>query len=208
MTGCTGWRAILVIGLLAFRLIWGFCRHTLCAISRFRRLGSRRARWSIFHRGITGRYIELNPAGTADAGGAAAHARGLRNHRCDVGDRHLLRRLVGEDTHAYASDAVIILVALHVSASWWWACFSARTWCARCSPAASASSQSLIFAHTPRRLCKDDPCSATADRRWCASWRGPSRSPRSGSRRGSSNRALPASPASRRGHRATSSPAH
>ena len=52
------------------------------------------------------------------------------------------------------------------------------------------------------------PPTAPAGRRWCASWRDPSRSPRSGFPRGSSGPGLPASPASPPVHRATSLPAH
>lgn len=103
------------IGLLAFRLVWGFwgSRH-----SRFRMVGVRlRAApfylWNL-RRGITGRYIGLNPAGTlmlvALLVALAVSA--------ITGALSVTVTFFGvwwiEDTHAYASDAVIVLAVLHI----------------------------------------------------------------------------------------------
>lgn len=105
-----------VIGLLAFRLVLGFCGSRY---SRFRMIGVRlRAAplylWNL-RRGITGRYIGLNPAGTlmlvALLLSLAASA--------ITGALSVTVTFFGvwwiEDTHAYASDAVMILVVLHVA---------------------------------------------------------------------------------------------
>lgn len=104
-----------IIGLLAFRLVWGFwgSRH-----SRFRMVGVRlRAApfylWNL-RRGITGRYIGLNPAGTlmlvALLVALAVSA--------ITGALSVTVTFFGvwwiEDTHAYASDAVIVLAVLHI----------------------------------------------------------------------------------------------
>jgi cytochrome b len=104
-----------VIGLLAFRLIWGFVgtRH-----SRFRRLGPRLRAAPFFFcnlgRGHTGRYLGLNPAGAAMLVALML----LLTVSAVSGAMQVTVRFFGvwwvEDTHAYASDAVIILVVLHV----------------------------------------------------------------------------------------------
>lgn len=104
-----------VIGLLAFRLVWGFWGSRY---SRFRMIGVRlRAApyylWNL-RRGITGRYIGLNPAGTlmlvALLAALAVSA--------ITGALSVTVTFFGvwwiEDTHAYASDAVIVLVVLHI----------------------------------------------------------------------------------------------
>lgn len=104
-----------VIGLLAFRLVWGFWGSRY---SRFRMIGVRlRAApyylWNL-RRGITGRYIGLNPAGTlmlvALLVALAVSA--------ITGALSVTVTFFGvwwiEDTHAYASDAVIVLVVLHI----------------------------------------------------------------------------------------------
>ncbi|UFX45269.1 cytochrome b/b6 domain-containing protein [Bradyrhizobium sp. 41S5] len=104
-----------VIGLLAFRLIWGFAGTRY---ARFGRLGIRlRAApgyiWNL-RRGITGRYIGLNPAGTVML---VALLLTLAVSAI-TGAMEVTVPFFGvwwvEDTHAYASDAVIILVGLHV----------------------------------------------------------------------------------------------
>ncbi|MBR0844584.1 cytochrome b/b6 domain-containing protein [Bradyrhizobium liaoningense] len=104
-----------VIGLLAFRLVWGFLGSRY---SRFRMIGVRLRTapgylWNL-RRGITGRYIGLNPAGTlmlvALLVSLAVSA--------ITGAMSVTTTFFGvwwvEDTHAYASDAVIVLVVLHV----------------------------------------------------------------------------------------------
>lgn len=104
-----------VLGLLAFRLVWGFWGSRY---SRFRMVGVRlRAApgylWNL-RRGITGRYLGLNPAGTlmlvALLLAIAVSA--------ITGAMSVTVTFFGvwwiEDTHAYSSDAVIVLVVLHV----------------------------------------------------------------------------------------------
>ncbi|MDN5005945.1 cytochrome b/b6 domain-containing protein [Bradyrhizobium sp. GCM10027634] len=105
-----------VIGLLVFRLVWGFCGSRY---SRFRMIGVRlRAApsylWNL-RRGITGRYIGLNPAGTLML---VALLLSLTISAI-TGALSVTVTFFGvwwiEDTHAYASDAVIVLVVLHVA---------------------------------------------------------------------------------------------
>jgi cytochrome b len=104
-----------VIGLLVFRLVWGLVGNRY---SRFRMIGVRvRAApgylWNL-RRGITGRYLGLNPAGTlmmvALLAALAVSA--------ITGALSVTVTFFGvwwiEDTHAYASDAAIVLVVLHV----------------------------------------------------------------------------------------------
>lgn len=104
-----------IIGLLAFRLILGFWGSRY---SRFRMIGVRlRAApfylWNL-RRGIAGGYIGLNPAGTlmmvALLVALAVSA--------ITGALSVTVTFFGvwwiEDTHAYASDAVIVLVVLHI----------------------------------------------------------------------------------------------
>lgn len=104
-----------VIGLLAFRLVWGFWGSRY---SRFRMIGVRlraapRYLWNL-RRGITGRYIGLNPAGTLMlvtllvALAVSAITGALSVTVTFFGVWWI------EDTHAYASDAVIVLVVLHI----------------------------------------------------------------------------------------------
>ncbi|MBR0783580.1 cytochrome b/b6 domain-containing protein [Bradyrhizobium iriomotense] len=104
-----------VLGLLAFRLVWGFWGSRY---SRFRMVGVRlraapRYLWNL-RRGISGRYIGLNPAGTlmlvALLLAVAVSA--------ITGAMSVTVTFFGlwwvEDTHHYSSDAVIVLVVLHV----------------------------------------------------------------------------------------------
>lgn len=104
-----------VLALLAFRLVWGFWGSRY---SRFRMVGVRlraapRYLWNL-RRGMTGRYIGLNPAGTlmlvALLLAIAVSA--------ITGAMSVTVTFFGvwwiEDTHAVASDAVIVLVVLHV----------------------------------------------------------------------------------------------
>ena len=104
-----------VIGLLVFRLIWGFRGSRY---SRFRMIGVRlRAApsylWNL-RRGITGRYIGLNPAGTLMLV-ALLLAIAIS---AITGAMSVTVTFFGvwwvEDTHHYSSDAVIVLVVLHV----------------------------------------------------------------------------------------------
>ena len=105
-----------VLALLAFRLVWGLWGSRY---SRFRMVGVRlRAApgylWNL-RRGITGRYIGLNPAGTlmlvALLLSTAVSA--------ITGALSVTVTFFGiwwiEDTHAIASDAVIVLAVLHVA---------------------------------------------------------------------------------------------
>lgn len=104
-----------VIALLAFRLVWGFWGSRY---SRFRMIGVRlRAAPSYLlnlRRGITGRYIGLNPAGTLMLVALLASLA----VSVITGAMSVTVTFFGvwwiEDTHAYASDAVIVLVVLHV----------------------------------------------------------------------------------------------
>ncbi|WP_076863359.1 cytochrome b/b6 domain-containing protein [Bradyrhizobium mercantei] len=104
-----------VIALLAFRLIWGFAGTRY---ARFGRLGVRlraapRYLWNL-RRGITGRYIGLNPAGTVMLVALLL----LLAVSAITGAMEVTVTFFGvwwvEDTHVYASNAVLILVALHV----------------------------------------------------------------------------------------------
>jgi len=105
-----------VLGLLAFRLIWGVIgtRH-----SRFRSLGIQlRAMpaylWNL-RRGRTGRYLGLNPAGTTMQLALLL----LLVISAVTGAMQVTVRFFGvwwvEDTHALVSDAVIVLVIVHVA---------------------------------------------------------------------------------------------
>lgn len=104
-----------VLGLLAFRLLWGFLGSRY---SQFRMVGVRlRAApsylWNL-RRGISGRYIGLNPAGTLML---VALLLALAVSTI-TGAMSVTATFFGvwwvEDTHAWSSDAVIVLVVLHV----------------------------------------------------------------------------------------------
>jgi len=104
-----------VLALLAFRLVWGFWGSRY---SRFHMVGVRlRAApgylWNL-RRGITGRYIGLNPAGTLMLV-ALLLAIAIS---AITGALSVTVTFFGiwwiEDTHAVASDAVMVLVVLHV----------------------------------------------------------------------------------------------
>ena len=104
-----------VIALLAFRLVWGFWGSRY---SRFRmvwvRLRAAPGYLLNLRRGITGRYIGLNPAGTLMLV-ALLLSLGVS---VITGAMSVTVTFFGvwwiEDTHAYSSDAVIILVMLHI----------------------------------------------------------------------------------------------
>ena len=104
-----------VLGLLAFRLVWGFWGSRY---SRFRMVGVRlrvapHYLWNL-RRGMTGRYIGLNPAGTLML---VALLLSLAVSAI-TGAMSVTVTFFGvwwvEDTHHYSSDAVIVLVVLHV----------------------------------------------------------------------------------------------
>jgi len=104
-----------VLGLLVFRLVWGFWGSRY---SRFRMVGIRlRAApgylWNL-RRGMTGRYIGLNPAGTLMLVALLASLA----VSTITGAMSVTVTFFGvwwvEDTHHYSSDAVIVLVVLHV----------------------------------------------------------------------------------------------
>src|SRR3954464_7283725 len=104
-----------VIGLLAFRLGWGFfgTRH-----SRFERIGVKlRAAPNYLKnllRGNTGRYLGLNPAGAVLLVAMLA----LLAVSTVSGAMQVTVRFFGvwwvEDSHAYSSNAIIVLAGLHV----------------------------------------------------------------------------------------------
>lgn len=104
-----------VLALLAFRLLWGVWGSRY---SRFRMVGVRlraapRYLWNL-RRGMTGRYIGLNPAGTLML---VALLLSLAVSAIS-GALSVTVTFFGvwwiEDTHAVASDAVMVLVVLHV----------------------------------------------------------------------------------------------
>jgi cytochrome b len=104
-----------VIGLLVFRLAWGFLGTRY---SRFRAVRPRlRAApaylWGLRH-GNTGRYMGLNPAGAA----MMVALLSLLAISTITGAMQVTVRFFGvwwvEDTHTYSSDALMILVVLHV----------------------------------------------------------------------------------------------
>ncbi|GKQ53981.1 cytochrome b/b6 domain-containing protein [Bradyrhizobium sp. Ce-3] len=104
-----------VIALLAFRLIWGFAGTRY---ARFGRLGVRlraapRYIWNL-RRGITGRYIGLNPAGTV----MLVVLLLLLAVSAITGAMEVTVTFFGiwwvEDTHVYASNAVLVLIVLHM----------------------------------------------------------------------------------------------
>jgi cytochrome b len=105
-----------VIVLLVFRLIWGFCgsRYARFAMVGVRLRAAPRYLLNL-RRGITGRYIGLNPAGTAML---VALLISLAVSAI-TGAMQVTVTFFGvwwvEDTHAYASDAVMVLVVLHVA---------------------------------------------------------------------------------------------
>ena len=104
-----------VLGLLAFRLVWGVRGSRY---SRFRMVGVRlrvapHYLWNL-RRGMTGRYIGLNPAGTLMLV-ALLLAIAIS---AITGAMSVTVTFFGlwwvEDTHAIASDAVIVLAVVHV----------------------------------------------------------------------------------------------
>jgi cytochrome b len=104
-----------VIGLLVFRLGWGFLgtRHSRFRPVRARLRAAPAYLWGL-RRGSTGRYMGLNPAGTAMMVALLL----LLTISTITGAMQVTVRFFGvwwvEDTHAYSSDAVMILVLVHV----------------------------------------------------------------------------------------------
>jgi cytochrome b len=104
-----------VLGLLAFRLVWGFwgSRYSRFRMIRVRLRAAPGYLWNL-RRGITGRYIGLNPAGTVML---VALMLALAVSAI-TGAMSVTTAFFGvwwvEDTHHYSSDAVIVLVVLHV----------------------------------------------------------------------------------------------
>lgn len=104
-----------VIVLIAFRIGWGLFGTRY---SRFRALGRRLLAAPAYllnlHRGKTGRYRGLNPAGTAMLAAMLL----LLSVSTVTGWMSTTVRFFGvpwvEDTHGYVSDAVIVLAAVHV----------------------------------------------------------------------------------------------
>jgi cytochrome b len=104
-----------VLGLIVFRLAWGF------AGSRYSRFWTLRRRlratpqylWNL-RRGKTGRYLGLNPAGAA----MLVTMLLLLAVSAVTGWMSTTVRFFGvpwvEDTHSYVSDAVLVLALLHV----------------------------------------------------------------------------------------------
>ena len=104
-----------VLGLLAFRLVWGFwgSRYSRFRMIRVRLRAAPGYLWNL-RRGMSGRYIGLNPAGTLML---VALMLALAVSAI-TGAMSVTTTFFGvwwiEDTHHYSSDAVIVLVVLHV----------------------------------------------------------------------------------------------
>jgi len=104
-----------VIGLLVFRLGWGFfgTRHSRFRLLRARLRAAPAYLWGLSH-GNIGRYVGLNPAGAA----MMVALLSLLSISAITGAMEVTVSFFGvwwvEDTHAYSSDAVMILVLLHV----------------------------------------------------------------------------------------------
>jgi cytochrome b len=104
-----------VIALIVFRLAWGLLGTRF---SRFHAIGRRLRAAPAYlfklHRGKTGRYRGLNPAGTAMMVALLL----LLTVSTVTGWMSTTVRFFGvpwvEDTHGYVSDAVMVLVVVHV----------------------------------------------------------------------------------------------
>ena len=104
-----------VIGLIAFRIVWGLFGTRY---SRFRALGRRLRAAPAYllslHQGRSGRYRGLNPAGTSMMVAMLL----LLAVSTATGWMSTTVRFFGvpwvEDTHGYVSGAVIVLVVVHV----------------------------------------------------------------------------------------------
>ncbi len=104
-----------VLGLLVFRLVWGFwgSRYSRFRMIRVRLRAAPGYLWNL-RRGITGRYIGLNPAGTLMLVALLVSL----TVSAVTGAMSVTTTFFGvwwvEDTHHYSSDAVMVLVVLHV----------------------------------------------------------------------------------------------
>ncbi|WP_208764405.1 cytochrome b/b6 domain-containing protein [Bradyrhizobium guangxiense] len=104
-----------VLGLLIFRLVWGFwgSRYSRFRMIRVRLRAAPGYLWNL-RRGITGRYIGLNPAGTLMLVALLVSL----TVSAVTGAMSVTTTFFGvwwvEDTHHYSSDAVMVLVVLHV----------------------------------------------------------------------------------------------
>ncbi|UFZ03344.1 cytochrome b/b6 domain-containing protein [Bradyrhizobium ontarionense] len=109
-----------VIGLLAFRLIWGLIggRHSLFARISLKLRAAPRYIVGML-RGETGRYLGLNPAGAA----MLVVMLGLLIVSTISGVMQVSVRFFGvgwiEQTHALSSNAIIALIAVHVLGTLW-----------------------------------------------------------------------------------------
>jgi cytochrome b len=109
-----------VIGLLAFRLIWGWIgsRHSLFERISLKLRAAPRYMMGIM-RGETGRYLGLNPAGAA----MLIAMLGLLIISTASGVMQVSLRFFGvgwvEITHALSSNAFIALIAVHVLGTVW-----------------------------------------------------------------------------------------
>jgi cytochrome b len=104
-----------VLGLIAFRLVWGFAGTRYSRFYSFIRLlrAAPGFLWGL-RRGRTGRYLGLNPAGAA----MSVTLLVLLTVSAISGWMQVTVRFFGvawvEDLHTYSSDLVMILVVVHV----------------------------------------------------------------------------------------------
>ncbi|MGY4303758.1 cytochrome b [Bradyrhizobium sp. USDA 4369] len=109
-----------VIGLLAFRLIWGVIgtRHSLLARISLKLRAAPRYMINIF-RGETGRYIGLNPAGAA----MLVAMVGLLLISTISGVMQISLRFFGvgwiQEVHSLSSNAVMALIGIHLLGTLW-----------------------------------------------------------------------------------------
>lgn len=121
-----------VLGLVIFRLGWGFLGTHY---ARFRTLERRLRAMPQYLRDIghgkTGRYLGLNPAGAAMLVAMLL----LLAISTVTGRMRVTVRFFGvwwvEDTHAYSSDAVMVLALLHVLGVLWMSVRQEKIWCVR-----------------------------------------------------------------------------
>jgi cytochrome b len=104
-----------VLGLIAFRLVWGFAGTRYSRFHSFIRLlrATPGFLWGL-RRGQTGRYLGLNPAGAAMSVALLV----LLAISTISGWMQVTVRFFGvawvEDLHTYSSDLVMILVVIHL----------------------------------------------------------------------------------------------
>lgn len=105
-----------VLGLLAFRLIWGFSGSRYSRFGPFVRLLRAAPRYLLsLMRGHVGRYLGLNPAGAA----MAVMLLVLLAVSTVTGWMSVTVRFFGvpwvEETHRWSSDLALVLVVIHVA---------------------------------------------------------------------------------------------